>query len=173
MKQKYFRPYGINESYELETYRHVGRDYGNKKNANLGWILNFKRYRRKWKNRNQKQYAVCHTYTEWERHVKKVINHDIINSNDLIHWLYQKRDWAIRSLEVEKLILVPLYVTLLSLFFVETGELNLPVRLMLFLFLAGIIILVSVDCFFKSFVEVGFYNDFIKIVEGELMNKGI
>lgn len=170
MKQKYFRPYGINESYELETYRHVGRDYGDKKNANLGWTLNFKRYQRKWKNRNQKQYAVCHTYTEWERHVKTVINHDIINSNDLIHWLYQKRDWAIRSLEVEKLILVPLYVTLLSLFFVEMGELSLPVRLMLFSFLAGIIILVSVDCFFKAFVEVSFYNDFIKIAENELIN---
>lgn len=170
MKKKYFTPYGIDETYELETYRHVGRDYGNKKNANLGWTLNFKRYRRKWKNRNQKQYAVCHTYTEWENHVKTVINHDIINSNDLIHWLYQKRDWAIRSLEVEKLILVPIYVALLSLIIVESGELSIVARLMLFLFLAGVIIWISVDCFFKAFVEVSFYKDFIKIAENELID---
>lgn len=170
MKKRCFKPYGIDKTYELETYRHVGRDYGNKKNANLGWAFNIRRYIRRKINRNQERYAVCHTYTEWENHVKSVINHNIINSNDLIHWLYQQRDWAVRSLEVEKLILVPIYVTLLSLIIVESGELSFAARLILFLILAGIIILVSVDCFFKAFVEVSFYNDFIKIAENELIN---
>lgn len=171
MKKKYFTPYGIDEIYELETYRHVGRDYGNRGNANLGWILNFMRYRRKRKNRNQDQYAVCYTYTQWENHVKTVINRNIINTNDLIHWLYQKRDWAIRSLEVEKLILVPLYIAFLSLIIVESGELSFAAMLMIFLFLAGIIIWVSIDCLFKTSVEVSFYNDFTKLVEKELVNQ--
>lgn len=171
MKKKYFTPYGIDETYEVETYRHVGRDYGNRENANMGWILNFKRYRRKKKNRNQDQYAVCHTYTQWENHVKTVINHNIINTNDLIHWLYQKRDWAMRSLEVEKLILVPVYVALLSLIIRDPEKYSFAAVLMLFVFLAGIIIWVSIDCLFKDFVEVSFYNDFISVVEKELLNK--
>ena len=173
MKRKVFKPYGIDETYELETYKHVGRDYGNKKNANLGWEFNLRRYLRKKINRSQRRYAVCHTYTDWENHVKAVIGHNVINSNDLIHWLYQKRDGAKRVLEVEKLILVPIYITLLSLIIVEMGELSFAARIMLFLILAGIIIWVSVGCFFKAFVEVSFYKDFIRIVEEELMNIGI
>lgn len=170
MKKKYFRSYGIDETYELETYRHVGRDYGNKKDANLGWEFNLRRYLRKKRNRNQEQYAVCNTYTEWKNHVKEVINNNIINSNDLIHWLYQKRDGAIRALEVEKLVLVPMYITFLSLIIVESGEHSFAAMLMLFLLLAGIIICFFVGCFFKAFVKVSFYKDFIKIIEEELVN---
>ena len=169
-EQKYFKPYDIDVGYEYRTYKYIGKDYGNRKNANLGWEFNLRRYLRKKTNRNQRRYTVCHTYTEWENHIRTVINHNIINSNNLMHWLYQKRDWATRGLEVEKLILVPIYVTLLSLIIVESGGHSFTVRLMLFLFLAGIIICFSVDCFFKAFVEVSFYNDFIRIVEEELAN---
>lgn len=173
MKKKYFKPYGIDEAYELKTYKYVGRDYGNAQNANLGWILNFRRYWRKKRNRNQKHYAVCHTYTEWETHVKTVINHDFVNSNDLIHWLYQQRDWAIRAMEGEKLTLVPIYVTLLTLIIQVQGECSFVAILMQFLLLAGIVIWVTIHCLFKASVEVSFYNDFISVVEKKLMDKRI
>lgn len=47
MKDTYFKPYGINIEYEYKTYKFVGRDYGNRKSANLGWLGNFKRFLRK------------------------------------------------------------------------------------------------------------------------------
>lgn len=173
LKKKYFKPYGINEAYELKTYKYVGRDYGNAQNANLGWILNFRRYWKKKRNRNQKQYAVCHTYTEWENHVKTVMNHNIVNGNDLIHWLYQRRDEAKSNMEVEKLILVPIYVAFLSLTIQVQGKGSFIAICMLFLFLAGIIIWLTIDCFFKASVEVSYYNDFISVVEKELFNKSV
>lgn len=33
MKKGYFKPYDIDETYELETYRHVDRDYGESANG--------------------------------------------------------------------------------------------------------------------------------------------
>lgn len=54
MKKNYYRPYCIDIEYEFNTYKYVGKDYGTRKNANLGWLLNCKRFCRKCKNKGEK-----------------------------------------------------------------------------------------------------------------------
>ncbi len=46
MKTKY-KPYGFDEKYEFRTYKNIGRDYGDRKIADMGLVGNIKRFFRK------------------------------------------------------------------------------------------------------------------------------
>lgn len=60
MSKKYFRPYDYDLDFEFKTYQCIGRDYGNSKTANQGWICNLKRFleRREIKNRQNINFAI-------------------------------------------------------------------------------------------------------------------
>lgn len=170
MKRRDYKPYGIDIEYEFKTYINVGQLYGNYKNENLGFSLNVKRFLKKWKNRKQNRYAIYHTYTEWENHVKNVVNINIINKRDLLHWLYRKRNDAKVFLAVIQSVLVPLYIAMISLgnFLPEEGEVSPGMR---FLMLMGILIIITIPALNYIWDEserVDFYNDFIEIAEKEL-----
>ena len=36
---------------------------------------------------------ICNTYSEWENHVKEIVNTNIFNRKDFLHWLYDKRNF--------------------------------------------------------------------------------
>lgn len=57
MKTKY-KPYGFDEKYEFRTYKNIGRDYGDRKIADMGLVGNIKRFFRKKMNRKQKKYTM-------------------------------------------------------------------------------------------------------------------
>lgn len=38
-------------------------------------------------------YMICNTYSEWENHVKEIVNTNIFNRKDFLHWLYDKRNF--------------------------------------------------------------------------------
>lgn len=164
MKKRYFEPYGIKTDYEYKTYKYVGRDYGNSKNAYLNWGLNLARFLRKKRNKKQKRYAFCNTYTEWESHVKELVRKDIANGNDLLHWLYAKRNTEEQVLEAVKTILIPVYLVLLSALNLF-GEISKGNVVWVFTTSAVIIILVASLYLYDAINRVNFYNDFIKIIE--------
>lgn len=170
MKKHYFEPYGIKIGYEFKTYKYVGRDLGDSKTAYLGPISNMRRFYRKRRNRNQKIYAICNTYTEWENHVKKTLDNHFFGV-DLIHWLYYKRNSEQQSLEAVKIILIPVYITLITLsnyFINSTYEEN---KLKTLFVLIVIVILYATNFLCDGMDKVSFYNDFIKIAESELISK--
>lgn len=176
MRKKRFKPYGIDIEYEQRTYRYVGRDYGNSKNVSLGFLKNVLRFFRKMRNRQQKTYAICNTYTEWERHVKKVVNKDIINSNDLIHWLYHKRNFEKQILEAVKAIVIPLYLamlTTLNFINMESKSYGISGSLGGFIVVIIMVFLVCFEFLYNAYGRVNFYNDFIRIAETELMDKQV
>lgn len=172
MKKYSYRPYGINIKYEYKTYKNVGIDYGNRKDADLGWFDNFRRFLRKQINQKKNLYAFCNTYSEWETHVKEVVNKNILNSNDLIHWLYGRKHFEEIFLAGIKTILIPIYITLFSLsdvFGVRNGEEFKLISLILVLIM---IVFFSLNLLYNAMNRVNFFNDFILIAEKELDLKG-
>lgn len=111
-----FQAYNINEKYELKTYHYVGKDYGNRKTANRGWILNIRRWFRRKINKKENKYKFCDTYLEWKNHIKEVFPvQNSCEKENFVHWLEQKRRYAKGELEAVKIILIPLYIALLSI----------------------------------------------------------
>lgn len=53
-KKRDFTPYGINLEYELKTYKYVGKDYGNRKDTDLGLRRNISRWYRRRNNKKEK-----------------------------------------------------------------------------------------------------------------------
>lgn len=164
MRKRNFKPYGIDTEYEYKTYKYVGRNYEDSKDASAGCRLRLKKYLRKRRRKKQKRYAFCNTYTEWESHVKALVRTDIANSNDLLHWLYAKRNTEEQVLEAVKTILIPVYLVLLSALNLF-GEISKGNVVWVFTTSAVIIILVASLYLYDAINRVNFYNDFIKIIE--------
>ncbi len=179
MKNKYFQPYGLDMQYEYKTYKYVGMDYGNWKVANLGLVLNVKRFVRKYiTNKKEKQYKKCDSYTEWQTHVKEILPSGLNNYEDMLHWLYRERRGAESFLEGIKAILIPIYiaflgimefVTPISSFQEGTGsfDVNLPNggHIWLYIILLFMIMIASTIVLGEAEKKVSFYVDFICIVE--------
>lgn len=113
MKTKY-TPYGFDEKYEYKTYKNIGKDYGDRKIADVGFFENVKRYFRRKTNRKQKQYAMYNTYEQWKKHVKKNIERYPLSIENYKHWLIKQQRYYQERLELIKIILIPLYIFMLT-----------------------------------------------------------
>ena len=177
MKSKYFQPYGLDIKYEINTYKHVGMDYGNRKMANLGLRSNCKRFIRKSIiNRKEKFYKKCDTYTEWKEHVKEILPKGSNNCEDMLHWLYEKRRKAENLLEAIKAILIPVYIAYLSIvisiFSIDSGEgANNSGRILFFVILVLMIVMISAIVLRDAKRKENFFIDVIHIVEDEKIIK--
>lgn len=180
MKSKYFQPYGLDIKYEINTYKHVGMDYGNCKTANLGLWSNFKRFIRiNVINRKEKVYQKCDTYTEWKGHIKEILPKGFNNYEDMLHWLYEKRRKAESYLEAIKAILIPVYIAYLgmvmSIFPISSGEeagnistgANTSGRIWLLIILILLIVMISAIVLREAKRKENFFVDFICIAEEE------
>ena len=164
MKKECSKKYGLNLKYELETYRHVGKDYGDRKNANRGWLFNFIRFLRKKFNQKEKRYKFCNTYSEWKRHVKEIIPKNICNYDDFLHFLILERKDAETYLETFKIILIPIYIAMFGMN--KLFPMDNPVTAI------GTIITIAgfsscIVYFEKKKVE--FYEDLIEVVKEEMV----
>lgn len=166
-KKKYFRPYGLDLKYELNTYRQVGRDYGNRKTAHKGLLLNFMRWRRKRKNRKEDKYKFCNTFSDWKRHVQKILPTHIRNYEDMIHYLHKQKSEAEDKLEEVKSLLIPMYIAMIALDGVFLGPEKSKSEYNFFYVIVSLLIIVfiSVSRLWKAKTEVDFYHDFIEIAE--------
>ena len=176
MKKKRFKPYDIDIEYEQRTYKYVGKDYGNSRSAHLGFIKNVMRFSRKMRNRKQEKYAICNTYSEWERHVKKVVKKDIINSNDLIRWLHHKRNVEKQILEAVKIIVIPIYLVILTtskFFNIESNSYGISNSVGGLMIVIVMVFGVCFELLYNAYGKVNFYNDFIRMAEAELIDKQV
>lgn len=164
MKNKFFKPYDIDIEYELRTYKNVGKDYGNRKVANLGCILNIKRFLRKKGNKQQTKYKFCNTHSEWEEHVQSIFVKDIINYSDLLYWLHGECNNAKNYLEAFKTILIPIYVTIISISDIFWGDVGGWLSVLLSMI---VIVYKSTKELIKASTKVHFYEDLILLLEEE------
>lgn len=161
MKNKFFRPYDIDIEYELRTYKNVGKDYGNREVANLGWILNIKRFLRKKGNKQQTKYKFCNTYSEWAEHVKCIFVKKIINNDDLLCWLHEQHNYAKDHLEAIKTILIPIYVTFISIFDIFSED---KAKVPGLLIVVILIVWVSTKELLKASLKIHFFEDVILLL---------
>ncbi len=174
MKNKYFVEYKLNIAYEINTYKHVGRDYGDRKTANLGWYFNCKRFARRIINKREKKYKICNTYTEWKAHVIDAIPKDRYIYDDMVHWLYKQKRYAENYLDAIKAILIPLYIAIIGIkeFFESTDSEKFEKiphnqKIGLFIFAIFFIIFLSTKILWSAQEKVQFFEDFICIAEEE------
>lgn len=166
-KKKYYRPYDLNIKYEKKTYKYIGKDYGDSETAHLGLISNLLRCFRKWRNKEQKKYAFCDTYSVWEEHIKKKIPDDKLRHKNMYHWLLRIERIAKSNLKVLEIVLVPAYMVLIGGFFSDvTDNMSNEVKGIIMIF----IVLFSVCITYKMRHEVEFYSDIRKIAQVGLEN---
>lgn len=164
MKKGYYMPYGLDMEYEYRTYKQVGADYGNRKTANFGMFGNICRFFRRKRNKTEKKYAFCNTYSEWKRHVKDILPSDAhCNYEDIVHWLYRKRNNESSYLEAIKCILIPIYISLFTMIDVIVQE--DIVKSMVMLSTLCIIVVFSSVIYYSAARRLQFYEDFIEVVE--------
>ena len=162
MRRRYV-PYEIDMQYEFKTYKNIGRDYGNSRTASVGFSYNVMRFFRKLKNRKQKKYLFCNTYSEWERHIHTILDKNIANYRDLHHWLIYRKRGAEQYLESIRIILIPVYIALIGAigsYFVKYDEAMLSLSGMLLIIVIGSAIILHV-----AHTQLNFFNDFIEIAE--------
>lgn len=160
MKKNIFNEYSIDIEYELNTYKNVGNAY------------NRKSFWGRYENRNEKKYKVCNKYSDWEKHIKEIIPSKMLNHNDMLHWLYDKKWRAHGLLEAIKCILIPIYAAFLTLLISLAINERLNYEIIIFLIVGIMFLLVVISTLFlkKSLIEVAFYDDFIKIMEKSIEN---
>lgn len=160
MKNKY-KPYMIDIKYEFKTYQHVGKEYGNSKSADLGCVFNFRRFIRKTWNRKQNKYKFCNTFSDWKEHITSVLNKNILNYDDMIHWLIYERNFAKQYLESIKAILIPIYISFMGMYNVFGGEEMNPLAVLVAIMFC--IVVVSVCILHGATEKVDFFEDCIQI----------
>lgn len=151
--------YNFDIVYEKKTYRNVGLDYSPR------GIFKIMSEIRKWKNKDEKQYKVCNTYSEWEEYICGKLHMRGINQKNFTHWLIDKRRAAENSLEITKIILIPIYIAFFStgiIFPVDEPFVVKPI----FLFIGIITIMIfSMVIFHREKEWVDFWEDLNKIVK--------
>lgn len=160
-KNRYY-PYNIDLEKELRTYKNIGKDYGNYKTADKGWILNVCRYLRKKRNKNNKNYFSCNTYSEWKDYILDKVNRNINNYDDLIHFLIRERNRALRHKEEVSIILIPLEITIIALA-IENARTGLTILLTIAVII--LIELIALNSLYKANEKIDFYNDLIEIAK--------
>ena len=94
-----------------------------------------------------------------------VLNKNIINYDDMVHWLIGHRNYAKQRLEAVKAVLIPIYITLISLYKVLWGKENDPmITVLIPLFIT---VFASAYILADATVKVNFFDDFIKIAQKE------
>ncbi len=184
MKKTNYMPYNINLKYEWETYKHIGKDYGNSRIANIGMRANFLRYVRRITNRDEKNYKFCNKYSEWEEHVRYILNRKINNYNDMIHWIVKKQRISQYILTILKAIVIPIYIAIFSLsdtlganeiyeeFLIYYGmQAAHMARTMTYLLIVVLISIIAITLLDNELLKVDFYKDLIDIANKIMSEK--
>lgn len=160
MRKNTYMPYGLNMKYELKTYLLIGKDYGDRKTANLGWGGNLIRFLRKKYNKGEKKYATCDTRSDWETHVLTVLPAKNHGANDLLYWLNSLKRKVDIYLELTQIAVIPLYLSVLVIFFSEFTD---PIPVLLRIFIMIVLVICPLWLFYRYKMLSFFYDDFIAI----------
>lgn len=160
----YFKAYKFEFDYEFNTYQNVGKDYGNRKTANKGWLINLIRWNRKRKNKNDQKYKTCNTYLEWREYVITKIPLKKKDRKNMYHYLLKNRNEARMNLDIAKSIIVPIELAVVSFYvaFCDQDKVNLDAG---FVFIIILVTVLMVKMLSKEIEEVSFYNDYIDIFD--------
>lgn len=158
--------YHICISYELKTYKEIGKEYcfenriTNKKQKRLRRFFRALLKR----NKNERKFKVFNTYSEWEKHIQNDVLVDCTNENDRLHWLNMHFRSSKNIVELVIALLIPLQITAVTIFSQLPDNISYFDAILSFLIIElGISLLY---CNYKK--EMEFYEDVIKIAEKKI-----
>lgn len=160
MKKEKYRDYKFDIDYEYRTYKNIGKDYGDSKTADRGVLLNCKRAVRKWMNKKEKRYKFCNKYSEWEKYIIEKYVFD----SDMFHWLYGKKRDAETYVETIKVILIPIYLTMISVLV----SMEKSVTYYAVIAVCFIVVMVSTIVLYGSIEKKHFLDDFVEVVKKKI-----
>lgn len=117
-----FLPYNFDYDYELKTYSHIGKDYGDNHTANRGFISNISRSFRQIWNKTEKHYKKCDNYTEWKYYILN--KYKSSESENFLRYLMQEENYAIRQIDVFRSSYIPLVLCITTIFFTLNTSFN-------------------------------------------------
>ena len=138
--------YGIDLEYEFRIYKNIGKNYK--------------------KTKKRTRYFVCHTYTDWKRHVAKSTKH--LKKADRVNFLHyvigEKRDSQCLA-QLVSLVFIPVFVAFLDILKGQPEATELE-NFGKFLILAAMCAFYSV---FMLRIEkhICFLKDMVRIIEQE------
>ena len=135
-------------------------DRRNYKTADKGWILNVYRYLRKKRNKNNKNYFSCNTYSEWKDYILDKVNRNINNYDDLIHFLIRERNRQLINKEAIVIILIPIYISLIA-----TAIGNMELNMLVTVAIIIVIELLALNGLYNINQKVNFYNDLVEVLK--------
>ena len=149
------KPFGIDLNYEFNTYKYIGRDY-KEKNMLLGAVKFF----RKKRNKNSARYYTCETFSEWKKHVRKLIPKQSEKYDDMLGFVQRKKNEASDFLKAVKVILIPIYLGLFAC--ADKMGANTLVDYLVFVL---IVTVASTLVLNNSMDKVNFYEDFLQVLK--------
>lgn len=171
MKRAEYRPYNLDMNYLFDTYRNIGKVYGNRKYANRGVVFNIIRWYKRLKNRRERRYKNCDVYSEWEKYVKNILGQvPAKNYSDMIHFLIGEKNYYQSLLDGVKSILIPLYIAILGMtgMLLELDRFSGITRYVFSVVLAFVVMYVSLSVLVVTQMKVEFYQDLIGIAKGDM-----
>lgn len=115
MRKQRYTPYFFDIKYEKRTYKHIGKDYGDRKTADRGLIKNFLRwYRKRIYNRKELKYKFCNTYEEWKHYLLERKFCNISDKQNMIKFLNKQKMFCEKLFESIKTVIIPIYIALYS-----------------------------------------------------------
>ncbi len=101
--------------YERRTYKHIGKDYGDRRTADRGLIRNFLRwYRKRIYNRKELKYRFCNTHEEWKLYLFERKFCNACDKQNMIKFLNKQKRVYEKMSDSIKTVIIPIYSSLFS-----------------------------------------------------------
>lgn len=172
MRKQRYMPYFFDFNYEKRTYKHIGKDYGDRRTADRGLIRNFLRwYRKRIYNRKELKYKFCNTYEEWKLYLFERKFCNTYDKQNMIKFLNVQKRFYEKMFESIKTVIIPIYIALYSVGIAAMDKISAGMEvteseageLMFFsmIFMTLFIVIISSNWIFQHKGDIHFYQDYI------------
>ncbi len=172
MRKQRYTPYFFDIKYEKRTYKHIGKDYGDRKTSDRGLIRNFLRWHRKRiYNRKELKYKFCNTYVEWKHYLLERKFCNISDKQNMIKFLNKQKMFCEKMFDSIKTVIIPIYIALYSVGIAAMDKISVEMEttesearesiFFCMIFMTLFIAIISSYWIFQHKSDIHFYEDYI------------
>lgn len=174
MRKQRYTPYFFDIKYEKRTYKHIGKDYGDRRTADRGLIRNFLRwYRKRIYNRKELKYRFCNTYEEWRLYLFERKFCNVCDKQNMIKFLNKQKRVYEKMFDSIKTVIIPIYIVLYSIGIAAMDKISAEMeateeaKIFCMIFMTLFIVSISSYCIFLFKSDIYFYEDYIDCLDNE------
>lgn len=174
MRKQRYTPYFFDIKYEKRKYKHIGKDYGDRRTADRGLIRNFLRwYRKRIYNRKELKYRFCNTYEEWRLYLFERKFCNVCDKQNMIKFLNKQKRVYEKMFDSIKTVIIPIYIALYSIGIAAMDKISAEMeateeaKIFCMIFMTLFIVSISSYCIFLFKSDIYFYEDYIDCLDNE------